>query len=213
MCGSGRVDSKIVSDISKAVMVTWAELMIRGKRATRQDASPSHQSQAPSESKNAGSGGSSASTEWARRDQNSVATAASNVQKRSQDDPGSKHSRQSSDSSASGSGRVSSSKDTEEAVARKAIEGDFSIPKRALAGAAFPTGSSEADVRESVTESVTRGTENGPLIGGLIKDWVEDHQGEEAALFGSRIWSVAEAVEAITKVVRKRAMISSQLRL
>ncbi|GAQ77704.1 Hypothetical protein KFL_000020650 [Klebsormidium nitens] len=216
VCGSGRVDSKVVNDVSKAVMVTWAELMIRGKRATRRDASPSRSSEAPPDSVDALSGFPATSTSgprMTRRDQDSIASASPDVRSGSLDDARSKESRQSSDSSASGSGKVSSSKEAGQAAVQKASGGDLSIPKRALAGAASPAGALEASVRESAPGSVDRGTENGALIGGLIKDWVEDHKGEEAALFGSRIWSVAEAVEAITKVVRQRAMVSSQLRL
>jgi hypothetical protein len=209
-------------------MVTWAELMIRGKRANRRDApemlqSPVENASQPGRSDRVGiepsakrSTTSTSERKVNRRDQTRIGrklTSDGNEPENGR--PESSGDRQEgSDSSTNGFPRVSTSEDAAKAASEKVSRGDLSIPRRALAGAASPGTSSQENARDLDPG----GTDRGKSSAGVqeetgMEEWAADHKGEQAALVGSRIWSVAEAVEAITQEVRKRATISSQLRL
>lgn len=227
VCGSGRVNSQAVNDISKAVMVTWAELMIRGKRANRRDAPEKLQSPVESASQPGRWDGvgiqpsakrsthSTSERKVDRRDQTRVGSKSTNDGNEPENGrPESSGDRQGgSDASTNGFPSVSTSEDAAKAASERVSKGDLSIPRRALAGAASPGTSSQERARDPDPGGTDRGKNLAGVQEDIMEEWVADHKGEQAALVGSRIWSVAEAVEAITQEVRKRATISSQLRL
>lgn len=250
MCGSGKVDSRAVNAISKAVMVTWAELMVRGKRAPIRGESPveatcqpGQEAEPPLDTRPA--------RKQKRRDQSRVARAStvedvqgassdvrrspldgqaqplnepSNGQNKAEETPKASPAVQNEESQISDSPETRGLKELDaresdscsastpgealQAASKKVSNGDFSIPKRALAGAVSPGSPFGETARDPEPGGNNRG-KNETQLG----EWAADHKGEEAALVGSRIWSVAEAIESITQELRRRTTISSQLRL